>query len=101
MHDGIDCSAMHRKCNATVLLLQVQHSKSSVKSACVRFQCAGTKLYAIYDPPHILKNIRNTLKKRDVLFANDKVCIFEINHFLITCCSLLYMITLQHVTMLE
>ena len=44
------------------------------------FQCDGAKVFAQYDPPHILKNIRNALKKNDVLFGDDGKVPYNICH---------------------
>ena len=35
-------------------------------------------MYALYDTPHLLKSIRNTVKKHDVVFANGEKVFFYI-----------------------
>jgi len=42
------------------------------------FQVDGTPVYAMHDVPHILKNIRNTLKKHDVKFGDGQVICFNL-----------------------
>ena len=32
------------------------------------------KVFVFYDPPHLLKNVRNNLKKGDPQFDGEKVC---------------------------
>ena len=37
-------------------------------------KCNNKKVFVFYDPPHLLKNVRNNLKKGDLQFDDEKVC---------------------------
>jgi hypothetical protein len=41
------------------------------------FSVNGQKIYALYDPPHLLKNTRNALYKYNILFDDHKLAKFE------------------------
>ena len=41
----------------------------------------GSKIFVLYDPPHLLKNVRNNLKKHGFSFKGDNMCWSHIEDF--------------------
>lgn len=60
--------------NIKVIKKLKEASKKSCSSDIDIFEIGGQEIVAIYDPPHLLKGIRNNLLIHDVKFCIDGIC---------------------------
>ena len=58
--------------NVNVYIIFLTSKKRKINK--ILLQVQEKKIYALHDTPHILKNIRNTLTKHDIEYAEGKVC---------------------------
>lgn len=47
------------------------HKRAGVENKSSGFEVNGHKIYPIFDPPHILKGIRNNLLNKDLKFSQN------------------------------
>ena len=79
VHEAIDKLALIGLCVKCVICDQGSNNRNFMQTLCgvsvgqPYFTYNGHKVYALYDPPHLLKNIRNNFKRHGFLWKGNEI----------------------------
>ena len=79
VHEAIDKLALIGLCVKCVICDQGSNNRNFMQTLCgvsvgqPYFTYNGHKVYALYDPPHLLKNIRNNFKRHVFLWKGNEI----------------------------